>query len=125
MTIDSAKPRRTKVEHSDGSRSNGSLLHRPSAYPGSREPVSYLPTDYLTEPSRVAGDGGPGTLARASAAVTVTGRSGVIGVGGKSKASFPPARQEAGSAKTTLQPEHWYSPLGRMSPDSLRSITRR
>ncbi len=39
--------------------------------------------------------------------------------------SCPPSRQAAGSANTTVQPEHWNSPFGRTAPLSSRASTRR
>ncbi|WP_088284164.1 hypothetical protein [Ideonella sp. A 288] len=67
--------------------------------------------------------GANGADAAACNAVTVDGRKGVIGDDDPTGTSSPPSRQALGSAKTTLQLEHWYSPVGFMAPLSSRAIT--
>jgi hypothetical protein len=71
------------------------------------------------------GLGAPGETARDCAAVTVSALKGAPGGGGISTSSPAPSRQAFGSVKTTLQREHWYSPVGRIAPAPSRAITRR
>jgi hypothetical protein len=86
----------------------GPQLHQPCHWSGPIAPLR------LVKPEPVSGepDAPPGLVG-----------APLGGCGGTM--STPPSRHAFGSAKTTLQPEHWYSPVARRLPWLSRSTTRR